>query len=103
MEYVCVEQVRGLRLLVGLTQEAFANLTGMSMNRLINIEKKNARMFAEDVIQISQQFPMFLEWMILDGDISLKALRAGKTPYLQLAYAKVKLKEYPEIFEGKFK
>lgn len=103
MEYACVEQIKGLRALVGMTRESFAKVTGIELNRIINLEKKNSRMFAEDVIKIAKKFPPFLGWMILDEDISMEVLKKSQLPLVKIACAQIELDNYPEIFEGKIK
>lgn len=103
MEYACVEQVKALRILVGMTREAFAKVTGIPTNRYNNFEKKNSRMFAEDIIRIAEKCPVFLGWLILNEDINLKALKASQLPLMKIASAQFELNNYPEIFEGKIK
>lgn len=103
MNFVCVEEVKGLRKLVDLTKSEFSELTGISLNRIDNIENKKSRMFAEDVICLAKIFEPFLPWLILGRDINLDELKSSDSPILNLAGSKFELGKYPEVFKGKFR
>ena len=83
------ERLKGLREITGLTQAEFAEVTGLSLIRLRNLEHRKARVAEDEFEKIGELFPEFVHWMTYEGDISIEDLKNSDQLVCRLFAAKI--------------
>ena len=83
------ERLKGLREITGLTQAEFAEVTGLSLIRLRNLEHKKARVAEDEFEKIGVLFPQFVHWMTYEGDIDMEDLKNSDQNLCRLIAARI--------------
>lgn len=90
------QRIKEVRLLFGITQKEFAKLIGIELTRYKSIEILNTRA-AEDVLStVCSLFPNFMAYIIIEGEVSLRALSKSESSYERLAAARFDTRTLPE-------
>lgn len=98
------KRLQGLRVLLRLNQNEFADILGVKLSRLQNVEKGTAKM-SETEFAGTALFPAFSHYLTHEGEISLSDLKKSKNRLEQVAYSNIKAKFVPTgyLFEEKIK
>lgn len=96
MKLKAAERLKGLRELMGLTRQEFADLVGIETSRIRNIELQRSKIHEEDFAAIGKTLPTLLPWLIYEADITLDELRESENRWLRLIAARIEAGQIPE-------
>lgn len=85
-----------VRELLGMTRDEFAKASGMSFNRLNNIENLLAKVNEEEFYYLGRTMPDVLPFIACEGEINLQHCRDSKYNLCRLLAARVDNNQIPE-------
>lgn len=83
------ERLRAMRELIGLQQDEFAEIIGLSHQRVRNIENQRVQVTAKDIESVCDVFPEFLAWLAVEGDITLADLKESQSKMCKAIAARI--------------
>lgn len=92
------ERMKGMRMLMGIPRREFAEITGIDYHRLGNMEQGKQRMNDDDIARVVRQFPHFVMWLTIGGDIDIEALAKERDATLQVVATKLRVGQVPPMF-----
>ena len=95
MKNTAGKRLKGIRLLAGLTQAEFAELSGIQYDRLRNIEPHKQRMADQDFEAICSTTPPIAGFLTHGGEISLMQLKQAEGKLAKLLVFRIELGEVP--------
>ena len=90
------DRLKGLRLLIGLTQDEMAEMLELPFTRYRNVEGKKARMAEDEFSAVCARFPEFALYLTYEGNIDFDALKASQEKLVKLAAAAIEAGRIPE-------
>ena len=99
MKLKAADRMKALRMLVGMTREQFADYLGVQANRYRTVEVKRARMAEDEFERVCSNFPEFMAWITIEGQIQLSELLASENTYCRLAAARIEANQLPPGFD----
>lgn len=92
------ERMQGMRKLMGISRREFSEITGIDYHRLGNMEQGKQRMNDDDIARVVRQFPHFVMWLVIGGDIDIDALAKERDATLQVVATKLRVGQVPPAF-----
>ncbi|WP_019530618.1 helix-turn-helix domain-containing protein [Dasania marina] len=92
------QRLKAMRLLTGLVQDEFAEIIGMPLSRLKNVETRS-RMYDHEIEDVLTIFPEFAKWLSYQGDITLGELQESQSKLCRIVAAKLDAGIYPEGYD----
>ncbi len=80
MSNIYGDRVKAVRLLMGLTREAFGSAVGIGYLRLTNIEVGRAKLSAEDLTSLTTVYPEITDYLLHGVDLNPDRLGNSKSP-----------------------
>lgn len=90
------DRVRAIRELMGLTQREFAEILGIDLVKLKNVEYKRHRVTEEVYEAIGRTFPELLPWFVYEGPLTLDELRHSQSNLCKVAAARIEAGLVPD-------
>lgn len=90
------DRVRAIRELIGLTQKEFAEVLGVDLTQLKNIEYKRNRVTEDFYEAIGRTFPELLPWFVYEGPLTLEELQQSQSNLCKVAAARIEAGLIPE-------
>lgn len=90
------DRFKGLRELMGMTREEFAEVIGIDAPRIKNIELHRRKPNEDDFAAIGKTLPELLPWLVYEADISLDGLLQSESKWLRLIAARIEAGQIPD-------